>query len=260
MLFRIHLYSSPFCYNVMNSKTVGLSNKRSYSTIVGLVAAIAVLSGGLGLAMTDAFEVSKTGASAGSSGFIMGHLEIEAHNADGELVAYRQTDNEVVDGGEQCILKMLFATTGGQLNAATEQGRGEYASTGVCTGILRGAWDVIAIGTAGETGLLQPAHDLYSGLQEECSARLAGDCPAGIGLNRALATTKTWTNGSGGTDTKIELKNTFTSTGTASITESGLFNSTTIASGGMLAHQTFTAVSLTSGDSITVTWTFTVGN
>ena len=121
-------------------------------------------------------------------------------------------------------------------------------------------WDVIAIGTSGETGLLQPAHDLYSGLQEECSARLAGDCPAGIGLNRALATTKTWTNGTGGDDTKIEMKNTFTSTGVASITESGLFNSTSIATGGMLAHQTFTAVSLTSGDSITVTWTFTVGD
>ena len=49
--------------------------------------------------------------------------------------------------------------------------------------------------------------------------------------------------------------------------ESGLFNSTTACDSeavagcaGMLARQTFTDVSLATGDSITVTWTFTVGN
>ena len=60
----------------------------------------------------------------------------------------------------------------------------------------------------------------------------------------------------------IVLKNTFTHTAdaTVAVTESGLFNSTTVAGSGMLAHQTFTAVSLTQNDSITVTWTFTVGD
>ena len=239
----------------MNSKT----------TVIGLVAAIAVLSGAMGLSVTGAFSDLKVAQSTiPASGLLMGHLEVEAFDENGELIAYRQTDNEVVDRGEQCILKMLFATTGG-LTAGTTDGRGEYASTSVCTGVLTGAWDVIAIGVGTTDVGNVAAHDLFSGLENECSAAdstATNDCGGGgdVGLNRAKATSKSWTNGTGSTTTKIELANTFTSTGTASITESGLFNSTTIASGGMLAHQTFTAVSLTSGDSITVTWTFNVGN
>ena len=239
----------------MNSKT----------TVIGLVAAIAVLSGAMGLSVTGAFSDEVIAQSTiPATGMLMGQVMIEAHNADGELVAYRAGDNEVVDSGEQCILKLLFST-----ESQTNNGRGQYAITTACTGILTGAWDVIAIGvgTAGHDNGLSTAatHDLYNGLEKECSASdstATNDCGGGgdIGLNRAKATTKTWTNGTGSTQTQIVLAKTFTSTGTASITESGLFNSTTVSSGGMLSHKTFSAVSLTSGDSITVTWTFKVGN
>jgi len=230
----------------MNSKT----------TIVGLVAAIAVLSGAMGLSVTGAFSDPKLMTSNAATGFLIGHVEIEATNANGELFAYRQSDNAVVDDGEQCILKLLFGTSG-----MTNDGRGEYLATtsdgsisdtvGACTGILTGAWDIIAIGE----GTTAPA-DTDVILETEFTAA------TGAGLDRAYATTKTWTNGTGATTTKIVLKNTFTSTSgdTESVTESGLFNSTVVAGSGMLAHQTFTAVSLTSGDSITVTWTFTVGD
>ena len=68
------------------------------STIVGLVAAIAVLSGGLGISLTDAFDNQKPMiSSTATTGLLMGHLEIEARHADGELIAYRQSDNAVVD-------------------------------------------------------------------------------------------------------------------------------------------------------------------
>ena len=247
----------------MNSKT----------TIIGLVAAIAVLSGAMGLSVTSGgFSDAKIAQTTiPATGFLMGQVMIEAHNEDGELIAYRLGDNEVVDRGEQCILKMLFATTGGKLNADTEQGRGEYASTDVCTGVLTGAWDVIAIGTGGTDVGDVAAHDLYTGLQTECNATDndgndngvvtdAGDCPANAALARAIATTKTWSNGTGSGETQIEIKKTFTSGVTAEIKESGLFNSTDITKGGMLSHRTFAAVSLTDGDSITVTWTFRVGN
>ena len=246
----------------MNSKT----------TIIGLVAAIAVLSGAMGMSVTGAFSdqtIAQFVPNNVATGMLMGQVMVEAHNEDGELIAYRMGDNEVVDGGEQCILKMLFATTGGLLEASSDNGRGQYASTTACTGILTGAWDVIAIGVGttghGDAGIMATAalHDLYSGLETECHAGInvgTNTCLADPLLKRGIATTKTWTNGSGGTDTKIVLAKTFTSGTVASITESGLFNSTTVSSGGMLSHKTFSAVSLTSGDSITVTWTFTVGN
>ena len=229
------------------------------STIVGLVAAIAVLSGGLGLSLTDIFEdqnlVASNAVSSGSTGFLMGQVIIEAKNADGEVIAYRQTDNEVVDDGEQCILKILFSTNhdgaeGGNL------GRGEYVTSMVetegaeysaCTGALTKGWDVIAIGTQAIT-----VADKLVKLGTESTTD---------GLDRKVADTKTWYNGTGGSNadnTKIVLKRTFTSTGSHTIVESGLFNSTTPGGSGMLAYQTFTGVVLTNGDSITVQWTFTV--
>ena len=247
----------------MNSKT----------TIIGLVAAIAVLSGAMGRSVTGAFSDQTIAQyTTPATGFLMGQVMIEAHNENGELIAYRLGDNQVVDGGEQCILRMLFATaadgTGGpSTNTA-------LAGNTVCTGALTGAWNVIAIGVgtvghgnavdSGDGLDLIATHDVYSGLETECSAvENAGTptCLADAALARATATTKTWYNGSGSASpTKIVLAKTFTSGTSASITESGLFNSTTINSGGMLSHKTFAAVSLTDGDSITVTWTFTVGN
>ena len=221
--------------------------------MIALVAALAVTSGGLGLSLTGVFdEDNVTTASNTATGLMMGHLTVEAHNENGDMIAYRQTDNEVVDDGEQCILKMLFATTG-----SGEAGRGEYASggnSGACTGVLTGAWDVIAIGTQNDDSPFDAAADTQVVLGNETSTSL--------GLERGIATTKTWTNGTGSTTTKIVMSKTFTSDSPRphAVGESGLFNSTTVAGSGMLARQVFTDVSLSDGDSITITWTFTVGN
>ena len=217
---------------------------KTKSTIIVLVAAIAVLSGSLGMSMTGVFSDQKIGVSnIATSSLMTGHLEIEARNAEGEIIAYRQTDNEVVDDGEQCILKMLFATTD------ATAGRGGYTSIGsACTGVLTGAWDIIAIGT----GTTNPT-ELDVKLETEVTAN---------GGARGMATEKTWTNSTSGNQVpQIVLKKTFTNTGSniGAVTESGLFNSTTVDGSGMLARNEFSPVNLTVGDSITITWTFKVG-
>ena len=232
---------------------------KSSSTIIALVAALAVTTGGLGLSLTGVFDDSNTVTKDGSTilnyqsptGLMMGHLTVEAHDEAGNLIAYRASDNEVVDDGEQCILKMLFATS-----KTSNDGRGEYTSTGACTGALTQAWDVIGIGTTGTTAAdvnVVLGNDTTSGTNN------ASGMP---GLERGVATTKTWSNGTAASATKIELSKTFTnlSTNNAVIRESGLFNSTTAAGSGMLAHKEFAAVTLTTNDAITITWTFTVGN
>ena len=231
----------------------------SKSTIIVLVAALAVLSGAMGMSMTGAF--SDQGIMTASTkniavGLMTGHLEIEARHPNGELYAYRQTDNEVVDDGEQCILKMLFATTG----TGSAAGRGEYTSTNAaggnpaCTGALTGAWDVIGIGTTTTSAA-------------DTDVRLGNETSTSNGLLRGTATSKTWSNGTGTGATQIELSKTFTSASPRAhaIAESGLFNSTTICTAdtscqGMLAHKAFSAVTLANGDSITITWTFRVGD
>jgi hypothetical protein len=215
--------------------------------MIALVAALAVTAGGLGLSLTGVFDDDGVIAQSNTAtGLMMGHITVEAHNEGGDMIAYRQTDNEVVDDGEQCILKMLFATTG-----SGEAGRGEYTSTGAggCTGALTGAWDVISIGT--DTTAVDDTHVL-----------LGNETSTSVGLERGTATTKTWTNGTGATTTKLVLSKTFTSDSPRAhtIAESGLFNSTTVDANGMLARQVFTGVALSDGDSITITWTFTVGN
>ena len=237
------------------------------STIVGLVAAIAVLSGGLGFSTTGVFDDQNLKTSEyANTGFLIGQVIVEAHNTDGELIAYRQSDNAVVDDGEQCILKMLFGTTTASAN------RGGYTSdgTGACTGILTGAWNVIAIGdcnaTADCSGAAGDTYDSAQTLaQQDVLVRLGNETATVLGLERGMATTITWSNGTGADATKIVLAKTFTMGGAGSLThaigESGLFNGTYSASGeGMLARQMFTDVSISNGDSITVTWTFTVGN
>jgi|AP95_1055475.scaffolds.fasta_scaffold96855_1 hypothetical protein len=236
------------------------------STIVGLVAAIAVLSGGLGFSMTGIFDDQNlmTSNLLPATGFLMGQVEIEARNSDGEIIAYRLSDNEVVDDGEQCILKMLFATT------EASGDRGGYASSGMgaCSGVLTGAWNVIAIGDNNDTvPFTSASHAQPTTLAiQDLNVKLGNETSSVSGLKRGMATSITWHNGTGDSVTKIVLAKTFTAgtlhAGHAGypIGESALFNSTTAGSEGMLARQTFTDVTLGSGDSITVTWTFTVGN
>ena len=219
------------------------------STLTALVAALAVTSGGLGLSLTGVFDQDGlTGQDSGqwvtsntANGLMMGHLVVEAHDENGNLTAYRQSDNEVVDDGEQCILKMLFNSAANDRGAAGAQ---------ACSGANTSAWDIIAIRT-GSTAAADT--DLLLGNETSTTA----------GLERAKTESKTWTNGTGATTTKIVLSKQFTlATGASdhTIAESGLFNDTTVDTNGMLARLTFTGVALSAGDSITITWTFTVGN
>ena len=223
--------------------------------MIALVAALAVTAGGLGLSLTGVFDDDGVIAQSNTAtGLMMGHLTVEAHNEGGDMIAYRQTDNEVVDDGEQCILKMLFASTG-----SGEAGRGEYTSGGACTGALTGAWDVISIGTDNDNGNYAVGASVAA---QDALVLLGNETSTSLGLERGIATTKTWTNGTGATTTKLVMSKTFTSESPRAhaIGESGLFNSTTVDRNGMLARQTFSDVSLSDGDSITITWTFTVGN
>jgi|SRR5690348_1129714 len=162
---------------------------------------------------------------------IQGHITLVATDPNGNIKAYRQTDNIVVNTGADCVTRLLF---GG--NSA---GRGAGSGTTTCVGTLTQPWTVIGIGT-GTTA--EAATD--KALQTELS---------GNGLTR-VAGTVTYTNATTGTSAAI-ITNQFTSTTTAAVTESGLFNSTTVSGSGMFAHKVFTAINLVSGDKLTVTWT-----
>ena len=210
--------------------------------LLGLsLTALGVIAGAFGLFVTGAFDDETTiSAFAPTTGLMMGHAIIEAHDSEGNLIAYRETDNEVVNTGENCVLKMLFGGT-----SPTQAG------TTVCTGATNDPWTKIAIGTTSTSAV-------------DTDFQLLNETSTTDGLSRGQATTITWQNGTGVVGagaTQITLSKTFTNGGSShTIQESGLFNSTTVTGSGMLARQTFSGVTLANGDSITVTWTFTVGN
>ena len=217
----------------------------SKSTITVLVAALAVLSGAMGMSMTGVFsdqEIMTASTKNVAVGLMTGHLEIEARHMNGELFDYRQLDNIIVNDGEQCILKMLFSNgTDGGIGRGTTT----TAGAGACTGALTNPWSVIAIGTCTSCG--PTGNDVVLGTEVITN-----------GGQRVYASEATWTNAT----SQIVLKNTFTAAGgnIGAVTESGLFNSTTANKNGMLARTTFAPVTINTGDSITITWTFTVGS
>ncbi|MEO9309575.1 MAG: hypothetical protein ABI337_04705 [Nitrososphaera sp.] len=180
----------------------------------------------------------KTGA------YMTGHVETILRDPNGNIIGYRQSDNVITNGGENCVVKLLFQDDG------SGAGLGSGTGTNVCTGSLNQPWHYIAIGT----GTTQA---------NGTNTRLVAETAA-AGLGRGVATTKTYNNSTGTSATSsasITLEKTFTnnSGGSITITESGLFNGTSINTDSMFARQTFSGIAINNGDSLTVRWTINIG-
>ena len=90
-------------------------------------------------------------------------------------------------------------------------------------------------------------------------AAAAGDTTLGTelaasGLSRVSATASRVTTDV--TNDTAQLATTFTVSGTAAVTESGVLNAAS--NGVLLARQVFSAINVVSGDSLTITWKFDV--
>lgn len=220
-----------------------------FNTTPILAVSFAVVVAFLGLSLTGVIDTNNSMNQIGTAqAYMTGHVETVVRDSDGNIKEYRQSDNVIVNRGENCVAKLLFESdgSGAGLGATTDTGTG-------CTGSLNQPWTAIVLGndttaTAGtQTGL---------GVEHK-----------GNSLVRATATTITFTNAttSSGASTDravITLAKTFTnnSGGSNTVSESGLFNSTSVGAGGMFARQQFSTITLSSGDSLTVTWTINIGN
>jgi hypothetical protein len=209
--------------------------KTSTTTLVFLIGLVAV--GGLfGSTIFGMTGTKNNEASTAATGLITGHVVTTLTDSDGNILAYRQSDNIIVNNGENCVAKLLF------------QGSTGAAGTNVCTGANTTGFRFIAIGTG--TGAAA-ADNVVLG-----TARTDGNLAP-------KAATVTWTNstGTGSTQATVQLSTTFTndSGGAVAVAESGLFNSTSVNSGGMFARQQFSAVNMNVNDQLTVTWTVNIG-
>ncbi len=202
-----------------------------------LIGAIAVLAAGL----IGVLGTSSTPLAIGTSTIdglqdgtgMLGHLTLVATDSDGHIKSYQQTDNLITRRGHNCFAQELFydpLAAGGSPTCGGDPGL--FSAIAIGTGTGQAETDNALNAETGNSGLT-PAADP--------SVTVGDD-----------------TDGNGAT---AQVGVTFTSTfaGATSISEAGIFNSTT--TGGqtqMLAYQDFTAISLDNGDSLTVTWTITV--
>ena len=191
------------------------------------------------LMMVTAIAVSVTGVYALTSTSVptqdlkadgarlLGHVELTVHDADGNIKAYRQTDNLIVNQGLSEAVDKLFATsiTGG---GAT------FTFVGVGTGTTSAA--------AAQTNLIQQISNKRTGTVTGTGA--------GTGASSNASIVAFWAAG--------KLANTTTTGGTTNaITEASLFDTLGNNTGLMFARQTFSAINVGTSDSLTVTWTIT---
>lgn len=203
-------------------------------TTIALFSAIALSVGILGVyGLTSVSATLKVQSDTQTIGAVpmLGHVTLTVTDPKGNILAYHQGDNVVVNQAEDCLSDKVFG----------------IASLTCSTGGAH--YNVIAIGNQSSPAA---AAKTDTALDHEITTPST--------MTRATATTQTETDATSGAPVSDVLQYQFTNAGSANtVTEAGLFNSTTVSAVGMFAHQTFSGVTLNSGDSLTVKWTVTMG-
>ena len=158
------------------------------------------------------------------SGHVLGHIQMVLTDADGNVKAYRQTDNLVVTEGRNTVSDLTFPIpAGGNNGNATDN---KFSWVGIGTGATAPA--------AGDIG----EQTLIAGCGRVQDAAVTGVSPGQATVDATFSGAQC----------------------AATVTESVLSNSGTGAAanaGEILARQTFTGIAVAAADSLTVTWTIT---
>ena len=172
---------------------------------------------------------------------MVGHITFTATDEDGNILSYIQTDNLIVNVGENCVAESIFNVTSGGAQPCTGIGT-QTVPTADNNGVADGGFTYIAIGD----GTTTP-----NGTDTTLS---------GTEIDRIKDNMTSISNsegGAAGTQAIVTISETFTATVASNVTESGLFDSN--AAGNMLARQVFGAIPLTIGDKLTVEWEIKIG-
>ena len=163
----------------------------------------------------------------------MGHLELVLAGSDGTIKQYVQTDNLITHQGLDCLVDVLFGSSG----------------TGNCGATT--TFNAIGIGT--DTNSTITSTQLGDELEPGCvgftdlSPTAGGETtPQTITIDVVFGGSTSGTSDI--TDVACE----------DAITEAGLFNAGSVnipSLGDMFAYQTFSAITIGASDTLTVTWT-----
>jgi len=171
---------------------------------------------------------------------MMGHITFTATDQDGNIFSYIQTDNVIVNTGENCTAESLFNVTTDNADDSCD-GMGSHIGG---NGVADGGFTYIAIGTGG-------------GKADEGNRTLATE----LDRIKDNTTSVVPSEGTGAlSNAVVTVSEVFTAAGTSIVNESGIFDSIKdAASDNMLARQVFDDIPLTLGDKLTVEWKITIG-
>jgi len=219
--------------------------------------ALVAISVGATYAITSQTILNDNNPIQASGTLMLGHVDAVVHDEAGNIVAYRQSDNEIVIGGMEVLADQLFLE-------CDEVGSGTAclaASTNNHTNTTSGAfgWMNIGNGSAAPSG---------TDIALACPILRAdqGGCAAG-GIARAACVgvfDEVWNSESvlktGSSQINVTVISTFDGADCESrdIQEAAMWNNATVTPGGdLFARNTFGSVTLTSTDSLELTWRFT---
>lgn len=241
--------------------------KITSKNMVPIIVALIAISAGATFAVNQTVALQSLGyktPSQESGAFMTGHVQAIVRDTDGVIKAYRQADNAIVTIGLESLADQLFFEY-------YDSGAGLIAGQNNHTNSTGGRFGYMNIGNKSAPG----PDALDTGLQ--CALFSAGDhacAPGGASesSNRPLCgaiTSKIWnTQAIKRSDTSAAQINvtaiaTFDGANcfSGTIQEAGMWNNSTTPAvspkGQMFARNTFGAVTLTSTDSLELTWRFT---
>ena len=178
-----------------------------------------------------AFALTQTGRTTGLQTDDMktlGHIALVVYGPDGNIKAYRQTDNQVTTTGDNATVNKLFGV------ARTTN-----------TGTSSGTFTAVAVGTG-----TNPALATNTDLQTQVGHKVAATTSITTATHGNVVLTANFAAG------KI------TNSTTQTITEAGIFDNTNMSLNGtsanMFARQQFTGIGIGPSDTLQITWTVNI--
>ncbi|HET7337384.1 MAG TPA: hypothetical protein VFJ23_05785 [Candidatus Nitrosotalea sp.] len=198
-----------------------MDRKRSIA-LFGVVIVAAITIGVIGLTNTPSVGLSVN--MIDEKHHIMGHAILTVLDPKGNIIAYRQTDNQITNLGDDCTAKGIFGTAG------------------ACSSFTPGTstFKYIAIGTS-SSGLSASNTNLASETTSFTTAR--------------ITTAPSITQAAAGAGSTVSLTATFVTNAAVTAQEAGIFDTSASNSGNMFARQGFAPIQLLNGDSLGITWT-----
>jgi L-ribulose-5-phosphate 3-epimerase UlaE len=197
--------------------------------IIGAIVAVGAISAVSTVGFTDDGLSITSINPVKSSAAVMGHVTLTAYDEDGNIKAYRQTDNVVTNVGDDCIAAVIFAG----------------ASAHGCTTPALGKFDNIAIGTGDSSSATETTKTLVN-----------PNVPGTISPTGWTTAVVTPATGQGGASTLLTA--TFYDVN-AVITEAAIQDgTTTVGTESVLAVQSFDSITLGATDDLTIQWTVVI--